>query len=296
MNIVLLGNCQIESIKASLNVLLPTANVAMLHSWNLKREFETVSALNKHLAHADVVIAHRFYDVPNIGFDEISDHPRFLEFPVLNFSCFHPDCIYLTDGDTKKMVRSVIGDYNSALVGYSYQNSVSIDNCISSFQDEIFRFVGYYDLWDSSVRALDAEFARCGFSAGDFLASWMSKKTFVHSINHPKIFAIHDIVKASLGKLRINHLGIGDIEDFIADPLLSYAGWPVYEPIGQVYGYPGNFYFRGDRLANNVQHLFTLSEFVEKSYEKYETMGVRYFSNGLFDVWDQLGLLDRIDK
>ncbi|MCI9868819.1 hypothetical protein RHIZ_22975 [Rhizobium skierniewicense] len=295
MKITLLGNCQVESIRACLGILLPSAQVSMHNSWNITNEFGSISKLKSYLQEADVVIAHRFYGIPGIEFEEIASHSRFLEFPVLNFSSFHPDCIYLVDADKNKIVRSVIGDYNSSIIAFSYQNSVSIAQCLASFREEIFKFVGYYDAWDSSVKSLDAEFARCGFRAGDYLARWMSKEPFVHSINHPKLFAIHDLVKDALQRLGIKYFQVNNITDYVADPLLNYSGWPIYDQIAEIYGYSGDFYFRGN-YEHNARYLHTLPEFVETSYNLYAEAGVQRFSNELFDVWKQVGLLDRINS
>jgi len=294
VRIALIGNCQIESMQACLRVLLPDAELAMHHSWNLRERFGNVTRLQETLSGFDAVLAHRFYDIPQMDFDALKGLPTIIEFPTINFSSFHPDCVYLVDADSKKIVRSVVGDYNSALIAYSYANGLSLENCLSAFRDEIYQHVGYYAAWEKAVYALDAEFQRCGFAANTYIPKWVSERPFVHSLNHPKLFAVYDLVVAALDRAKLPYRYVADIEEFAADPLLKYAGWPVYNEIAQFFGVKGSYYFRGDLINDGSQYIFSLGEFIEQSYSMYKRAGVRGFSNELFLAWDEIGLLNLI--
>lgn len=294
MKISLIGNCQIESIRSCLNVILPNSEVILHHTWNIVNDYQNIDDLSGLIADSDVVLAHRFYNSKNLVFDDLLVKSNVIEFPVLNFSSFHPDCVYLTNKDTKKIVRSIIGDYNSSLIAYSYSRGLTKEKCRSSFNHDIYEFLGYFSSWEASLTALNAEFDRCGFLGNQLVPKWLSRKPFVHSINHPCLFAIYDLVLLALSKANIAHYQVEDIEEFVNDPLLKYAGWPIYKEIAEYYGTRGNYLFRANVPTDNSQYVFNLDDFINSSYEIYANADVRQFSNQIFETWDEIALVDLI--
>ncbi|MGO4318050.1 WcbI family polysaccharide biosynthesis putative acetyltransferase [Agrobacterium sp. MCAB5] len=294
MKISLIGNCQIESIRSCLSVMLPSSEVSLHHSWNIVNDYQNINDLGALIDDSDLVLAHRFYNSTTLDFDDLTSKSNVVEFPALNFSSFHPDCIYLVDHDTKKIVRSSIGDYNSGLIAYSYSRGLTQEKCRASFREEVYNFLGYFSNWEASLAALNAEFDRCGFPGNQCVQKWLSRKPFVHSINHPRLFAIYDLVSLALSKAKVAHRQVEDIEEFVADPLLNYAGWPIYNEIAEYYGTRGSYVFKGNVTTDNSQYVFDLDEFINSSYELYANAGVRQFSSQIFETWDKIALNELI--
>jgi hypothetical protein len=296
MKIALIGNCQIESISICLNALMPGVSVTLHYSWNLGDQFDSISALMTHLQQFDVVLAHRFYDIAHLPFDALKGVANFVEFPVVNFSAFHPDCVYFVDADSRRIVRSILGDYNSALISFSFSSGLSQEQCHAAFREDVFDYIGYFSAWDSARDALAAEFKRCGFHAGDYITKWITKKPFMNSINHPRLFAVYDLVVDTLAKLAVPSSEEVNIEDYAADPLLRYPKWPIYPEIAAYYGVQGAYLFKSETKDDHSQYFYQLSQFIEHSYQAYATAGVKKFGFDLFDAWDKLKVADLIAK
>ncbi|THF48084.1 WcbI family polysaccharide biosynthesis putative acetyltransferase [Allorhizobium terrae] len=294
MKIAILGNCQIESIEASLRVLVPDAHIQLFHVWNVTTQFSRNQSLIEHLRNFDLVLSHRFYDLVGFDFDELKQELDVLEFPALNFAAFHPDCVYLVDDKTHKIVRSCLGDYNSALIAFCFANGLTKEQCLSAFRESVFSHVGYFSMWDNSVMALDAELQRCGLKVGNYIPKWMAVKPFMNSINHPKIFAINDILIDMLATRHIATRQISGIDDYSADPLINYAKWPIYPELASYFGVQGGYTFKSETKMDGQKYIFGLSEFIEDSYTRYAALEVEKFRNDMLAIWGGMNLADLI--
>ncbi|MBB3383769.1 WcbI family polysaccharide biosynthesis putative acetyltransferase (plasmid) [Rhizobium sp. WW22] len=281
-------------MQACLLAMLPHAEVTLYHSWNIGASYDDAELFKQHLGQFDLVLAHRFYNIAHIAFDELKSLSQFIEFPVVNFLAFHPDCVYLVDDISKRIVRSALGDYNSAIVAYSYMKEIPAEVCKNAFREDIFRTVGYLSNWETAVSALDAEFKRCGFSVNAYLAKWMARKPFMHSINHPRISIVYDILGTALDRAKITYRAVPNIDDLVIDPLMNFAGWPLYPQIGRSFGFGGNYLFKGNVPADGARYIFSLDEFIESSYKYYADAGVNKFTNNVFQAWDTLNVMELI--
>jgi Polysaccharide biosynthesis enzyme WcbI len=269
-----LGNCQVDGLTKFLRVLHPTGYVETGHLWNLRRDFENEDRLLAYLHTFDFVVLQDFGNdvLGTLDSDAVrAAIPGALTIPVILFSAFHPDLVYAlstapgTPGN--RVIRSAIGDYQSALVVYGYLQGLTIEQTIALFRPEVYRALGYTNMWSESESFLLDSFRRFGWAPEDSYMRWVRQGVFMHTINHPKLCVIADIARMILKRCDIEY-NDDPMEDRTVDPLMASPIWPVYPAIAEMYGLRGSMNFKRDELDQKVQLFLALPEFV------YQTMTV----------------------
>lgn len=272
--IALLGNCQATTLYRIFKVLSPSVEVERFLFSDLAARFPSRNELMEEFARFDVIFAQPF----GLGlFPEVDGlilKERFGEafyfYPGIDFNAFHPDCVYLWHRQRGEYFPSPIGDYHSATAFLGHSLGFTLDQTLRLFDAGVFERLGYFGFWRISEEVLMERGHSIGFPLGKAYRSWMRRGSFMHSVNHPKLFVLVDIARILLQQsgfpvTRCN------IEDYLPDEALFDAVWPIYPEIGEVLGIEGDYIFKCGSRSDEGTPYSTLEEFVRRSFELYES-------------------------
>jgi hypothetical protein len=239
---VVIGNCQALRIAEILSKIFPSTGalgIELLPS-NLKKLYE--NEFRRFFDKAKHVIFQGSADHPVYKFISGSiDSSRISLIPPISFVGFQPDNGYVINLDNKP-VSGPLGHYQSILAFWGWKNGFSPKDTVSLFCDSIYRHLGYYDLYNQSRKELLSTFNSYPYPLADAFLRWRSKGCFMHSVNHPKIHVLADLVRMVL-----DCLGYGkmvEIEPYLEDQFTSHGCWPVYPEIGERLGINGSYDFK----------------------------------------------------
>ncbi len=273
--IALLGNCQAATLFKVLHLFAPSAEVVRFSFVDLPARFPTKEALFQEFGRFDVIFAQPFGPGlhPDLDGRVLREHfrDRFHFYPVLEFSAFHPDCVYIRDRKSSEFCRSPIGDYHSAVVFLGYSLRFTVEQTLRLFHAGVFERLGYYQFWKTSEEALFQQCQQIGFPLEGMYRSWVRRGLFMNSINHPKLFVLSDVARAMLKNSCTPALG-GRAEDYLPDESLFDAVWPVYPEIANEMGLDGAYIFKAGSRSEVDNPFMTLRDFVESSCKLYRNM------------------------
>ncbi len=271
--IAIVGNCQARSVGYAAGLLLPDAavDVFMFSPGCLT----SIRGLAATLKTYDFVFCSEFGKgiFRDGDYRTLQDRVEtILKFPEIVFSGFHPDIVCTDQAPGEwRAVEGPMGPYHSAIVMFSYLAGLSPEEAEALFDAEVFRRLGYFDLW-APAQALFLERAREAETdlAQEFLR-WTRRGCFMHTINHPKAYVLFDLAKAMLARIGLSGADI-NFEDFSIDPLASDYIWPVYEPIAESLGIKGSFLFRARTGRRRHAPGLSLRQFIRGAYERYSAL------------------------
>lgn len=190
------------------------------------------------LEHADVWVSLRELEwAQNFGF-KARPCLKFLRVPSIDFRAFHPDLCYarsVVDG------RFTTDNYNSAIAVWAYNNGLEAKDTAKLFNRDTYFRLGYFHLWDYSLQELRTAFNTCGLDFSRYMLAVKRNGLFMHSINHPTVYAIGELAKSLALKMGApSSLLQRDLK--LGDSLISGAVWPVYPEIADHYSLPGGSY------------------------------------------------------
>lgn len=255
-NIIIIGDCQIGGISATLKSIFPEDNVTPINCLLASDE-----KIFKLVENADYLI-YNHYNPPD--FKEINDKLLLIKFPTIYFPAFHPDIVNIFKKPTNE---AIVEHYNSAIAIWCYLNNISIDVAIRLYNNETFFKLGYYNVWEKSIISLKKEFESCNFDFYRFIMNVKRDGVFMHSINHPKIKTL-----IQLGRMIGEKLGgeeyIYNIEYNLIDGLGNNT-WPVYPEIGGLLSSSSSYsWVIYDRFVSG------LNNFIKRAYTYYESEGL----------------------
>jgi hypothetical protein len=195
-------------------------------------------------------------------------------FPVLNFSAYHPDLVYIRVDSAKDFLHGPLGHYNSAIAFWGFLHGLSIANAIALFNEGTYEALGYFDFWQTSRQALIDEGAITNFPLGRYLDSWSRVGCFMHSVNHPRLFVFADVAKELLTRLGLPI--ITGATNYLSDEFADGPVWPVFPEIAARLGIEGRYYFKIGRGLCPIDRpvaMLDLREFVESSFEAFGKHG-----------------------
>ena len=251
MKIIVTGSCQATVVARCLEVMAPGVQVqALAHDAD-------------PLAGPDDIVLRQ--EIPGHTFPRAERAVNEIQWPFIHFNAFHPDLIYVNGpaGD----VQTPLLQYNSSLVMYGWQRDFSEAQTARLFAEPIFEQLNFFNVWGSARRTLLAESDAVGFSVEAMLHRWTRMGCFMHSLNHPKLFAIADVARELAQRAGIE-IAFASPEDVLQDPSLEGALWPVYPEIASRLGLTGSYAFKAAGSAA-TPILLTLDEFIAGSYEAY---------------------------
>jgi len=270
--IAILGNCQANTLCRIFGVVAPSIEVVRFDFNELVARFATREDLFAELACFDTVFTQPFGRgfLPDLDGAILKERfGRSLYFyPTIEFNAFHPDCVYICRRSPREVLHSPIGDYHSAIVFLGWSLGLTLGRILALFDAEIFERLGYFRYWDVSEEMLLKQCRLIEFPVGRMYRTWVRRGSFMHSVNHPKLFVLVDVALTLLELAGVAVVRV-PIEDYLPDGGLIDSVWPIYPEIGDRMGLKGAYYFKGGARLEDPIPLLTLPEFVERSVEFY---------------------------
>ncbi len=257
---LIVSNCQTFGFANSLKMQTQMASIEAADIWQFRNKIEVY--INRYHEFDRIVIAPEIRGIPSNGLEMAA---KVETIPPIRFPAYHPDLCYVwADGES---VKTPLDAYNSIIALAAYDAGVSVNDAVSFYNTKTYERAGYFDLWATSLQRIKSEFEPYGLNLDDLIIRWSRGRTFMYSINHPKIECIFD-----LASLFLKNLGIEpEIKSkFLPmDNLINGGCFPVYTEIGEYYGAYGDYKFK---CCGEYKWL-TLSQFVKESYAVYDHYG-----------------------
>ena len=286
--IALIGNCQATTLARILHLFAPAAEVVRFPFSDLPDRYPTQKAVFAALSAFDLIFAQPFGPGLHPAVDGLILQEQFGErfyfYPVVEFSAFHPDCIYVRHRKSGEFLRSPMSDYHSAVALAGHSLGFTAGQTLRLFDAEVFARLGYFRFWKPSEDALADQCRAIGFPLARMYRSWVRRGVFMHTINHPRLFVLGDVARALLEASGCR-VPSGNAEDYLIDDALYDPVWPLYPEVAEALSLGGGSYLfksgsRSDRLP-----LFTLPEFVARSHEMYGEQAPGVLESARVDKW-----------
>lgn len=273
--LLLVGNCQASAIAAAMRLLRPDAEVLFVSAFGIARTHPRMEDLVRAGAACDAVFATAFEAPFRDGgtFETLRAGVNLVPIPTIVFSAFHPDAIYVGDhiggGAGRDIVYGPMGGYHSALALHGYLEGFTLEETGRLFGRETFARLGYLDVWPDAEAALLRLGRDAGYPLDDDLVRWARRGSFMHGINHPKMFVANDLARGLLAKAGLAH-GECDLDSYVADPFIAAGTWPVYPDIAAYYGIAGSSLFlKAPSRRTGPTRTMDLGAFLEASFASY---------------------------
>lgn len=262
MRVLVVGNCQANPLSRCLAVMAPGVQVKRLNIHQAP-----IEKLAYALLDADVVVSQPLSKNEVGALIGGSGRP-IVYYPRIAFPALQPDQVRVTSKEGR--LPSSVVDLHSALIFHGWRRKLSASAIHSLFCEEVFERLGYFDLVDASMKAAAKEGEATGIDLPALIRRWLQRESFIHIVNHPKLFAISDIARHVLARLDITPT-ISNPEDLLVDPALSGPVWPVYPEIAARFGFRGSRSFKCKNPGEGGPgKLLSLQEFIVASLERYE--------------------------
>lgn len=207
-------------------------------------------------------------------------------FPRIEFTAYHPDLVYLLNTASGGVLKSVVGDYHSALAFLCYSIGLNVEQTVARFNERIFARLGYFahSLWVSSEQNLLNSARAAGLPIERYFRSWVRRGCFMYSVNHPKLFVLADLTSGALASCGVTS-DSQLCEYYVPDDLKLGAIWPVYPEIAARFGLPGSYLFKSTSSADRTSSYFDLREFVQASFDCYRCHKLTEMLCPRVEVW-----------
>ena len=271
LKIAILGTCQVLGMAETARRLLPGAEIKAWHVGVAPADTE--EEILAQLPDYDLIIC----QVSEWDSHEALRPSRmrqtqlpYMHVPPIVFTGFHPDTTYvLKDG-------GVLGgpgtDYHSILVATAFVLGVPEHRVPGLFNTYVFAELGYLDAFESARAALIDSFATAaGLDIAPLFDLWLAEGgPFMHTINHPNIFAL-----ASLTRFVLSQAGYVEADASLPTDLPDDLGrnfrTPVYPPLARRIGLEGSTLHGRSlhQLAEGETRDVALEDYVAASYRLY---------------------------
>ncbi|MBV9079241.1 MAG: hypothetical protein JO048_17390 [Methylobacteriaceae bacterium] len=286
--IAVIGNCQATALAAAMDLLLPKADVRAISVYRLAQRYPSLSDLVADLAGSDVVFATAFATRFRDGgtFEDLRAAVPLVAVPTLVFPAFHPDLVYVGDPTdaARGFLRGPIGTYHSALALFGYLEGFDERRTARLFTADIYRRLGYLDLWQASADTLLKLGRDAQYDLAEELLRWTRRGPFMHTINHPKMFAVNDLARGLLRKAGIPFADC-DLDSYAPDEIVKLGSWPVYPPIAEQYGAAGSEVFLAPATKRSPPRTMGLAELLRDSFAAYGAAAPDRLVNDRVALW-----------
>lgn len=265
--VTVFGNCQSRPIAECLAAMIPSADVRVGFSKELKKD----SHLGADLIHStDLVIVQTcMLRVVQRLMKESNSTANIVVAPTIYFNGFHPDLVY-AQYDTG-YVTGAMGQYNSAITLFAWLNELDVSQTLKLFSGEVYDLLGYPERLPAAKAQLLADAQELGMDLAPEMERWDRAATpFMYSVNHPRIGLIAGLARAIAAKAKLDPVRRYP-EEFLLDRLASKAVWPVYPELGERFNMVGEYVFKLGQSGRggHVVDALDLPTFVERSFEAY---------------------------
>jgi hypothetical protein len=190
-------------------------------------------------------------------------------YPRIWFKAFHPDATAAFG--PWGTVLPPMGEDHSSLVVYGWTRGMSAAETARLFCEPVFERLGFFDCWQPAKRALLEECNVVGLPFEAAFARLERSGCFMRLTSHPALIMMAEIARA-LVRLAGLPTVLDTPENYLDDPFVRHAIWPVYPEIADRLGLAGSYVFKPYDPATDVPALFGLDEFIARSYETYAAM------------------------
>ena len=171
MRIAIIGTCQAQGLAACMRALAPGVAISSVHVgvdaftpvYDADQVF--LQTMFAGIASGDYPVLENLLARPELWGGR---SPRLI--PSFYFPALHPDLIYGTAGGN--ILKSPVGDYNSALVLYGWLNELTPAQTTRLFREAVFDHLGYFDGFDAATRDLIDDSHACGIDAEPLISAW----------------------------------------------------------------------------------------------------------------------------
>jgi hypothetical protein len=277
MRIGVVGLCQAPGVGMALQQLLEDHEVFSIEAIAARRENNAKQAADTLLG-CELIFTHDLAEeFGPLGTAALHQrHRNIHSIPLVTFTGFHPDCIYIFDGH--KVLRSPMEDYHSAIIAAAYTLGADVEATLRQFNAEVFSRLGYFDEFAKARAFLAKVMTSVGLQLETEWPYWVSRAPFMHTINHPKGFVLSSIAKLLAVKAELHQGGAATVEP--VQDLLSLAPvWPWYPELAV--GRQGSYLFKKPGhpdLVTGRGVFMRLRELVERSFAAYGEFPARVFS------------------
>jgi hypothetical protein len=217
----------------------------------------------------------------------VASLPAAVHFPNIVFPAFHPDTVYASYSRSgrKLLLSSPLRDYHSSLILFGFIEGMSQEQTATLFAEPVFRRVGFLDAWTPAQDELCNAARRVGLPLDREFMAWSRRGCFMHTINHPHLETLADLVRVMLKRLGI---AVRDaaVAAYVADELMTSVVWPVYPGISRPLGIPGSYVFKqGDKR----QTCLDLEGLISACYAHYERFDRQQIECWRMKVWHRNG-------
>lgn len=196
------------------------------------------------------------------------------QLPPLNYAGFHPDCVYVANA-AGGYLQGSMGEYQSSLALWGWRAGLHVDQTVELFSDEVFDHLGFHNYHLAAERVLVEHGRRAGLAMAPLLDRWRARGCFMHTVNHPKIGALADMVAVALRREGIDP--ITEAAAWVEDGLARWPVWPIYPAVARASGVEGgSFVYKLDRgHCPDAQPVLTMNlpDFVSASYATFNRAG-----------------------
>ncbi|WP_320200487.1 GSCFA domain-containing protein [Agrobacterium sp. rho-13.3] len=259
MNILFTGNCQVETLARAADTMARNAVVKAkeVHSF----EFDYRAEFSGY----DVVFA----QLPVFERASLAEglSAQLVKLPRLSFNGFHPDDCYVNYNG--KRAHSPCGALHSKIIFGAWFHGIARDDVESLFCNSTFEALKFSQFFDKAVKALYSEGDQCDIDLRPLFADWMKGRSpFMLTMNHPKAEPLIDLAQIVIAKAGIDFIR----SDFdLMHNLARYVISPVFPEIAARHGMRGSSVYKRDERLRGGSGLFPLKQFIEHSYDIYET-------------------------
>jgi hypothetical protein len=272
LKILITAYCQTAGIAAALKELLPEYQIEA-HQLPALLSVACEEDFVDKLKPFDIWVTSGHFHLPDkYDLTSLSNNFRFIKIPpAISFPAFHPDLCYAEIISTGEWTSP---NYNSAIALWCYINGISVEDAATAFCQQVYKELGYFDIWEPSVAYLRQLFIDHGLEEhfNAFFLNIKRQGCFVHTINHPKVDVLIQIAKIIAIKIGADH-SIIEKDVSVIDTLVSLV-WPVYPELADYYSIKSNGYVW--KWSGGVDAVIqgNLTEFLEFAYNSYINQGV----------------------
>lgn len=256
VKIAVLGNCQRTQLSLCLSALTKDAVIEAQPSRRL-------ADLRSYIESNDFVL---FQRTGTQVLNELTpaERKKILVYPRIFFSGLQPDWLQC------QRVGSPIGrgSQNSALALYAWLHSLSVEETIALFCEEVFDKLSFFDQWERSRRLLLDEGNASDVPLEEMFESWRKRGAFMYHPVHPRGYVVADIARAIVHQLGLKLLDKPNEE--LPDAQANGMQWPVYAEIAARLGFQGGYDFVTMASPRRPRQILPLPEFVKASFAIFD--------------------------
>jgi hypothetical protein len=269
MKIGIVGNCQRRSIAASLKFLLPDAQIAFYSFRQLNGDHASRTKVVAELDSCNHIIAQGggVENGPRSTGALSGTKRSMIMLPPIGFKGFHPDATYINAGGDN--IIGPAGAYHSRIALAAYLGDLSAPQAALLFNRFNFVRLGYMRVFAEQIALAEQRLAAFGLDAKSLLARWLQRGCFMHTINHPKIYVVFDIVVATCRAAGLNVDPEAKCPENLHDAMFMGPGLPVFPAIAAKIGIAADERFRLGRKLGSEPEYMDLETFIRECFGLY---------------------------